>query len=65
MLSFYRAEHLSGLELFVWLEPSDAWATAYGGACWDERRVIAYEDRNGQMIPHDVLIADLEVLEEH
>ena len=30
---------------------------------WNEDRTWAYEDRNGELIEHDVLISDLEVIE--
>lgn len=64
MLGFYRAEHISGLELFVWLEQEVAWNIHGEDSCFDETRAIAYEDRDGEMIPHDVLVVDLEIMEE-
>jgi hypothetical protein len=58
---FFRAVHLSGLELFVWLTN----AQVHGASdSWNEDRVVAYEDRGGEMVPRDVLISDLDIVEE-
>lgn len=58
---FFRAIHLDGTELFVWLTS----AQAHGNIdSWNEDRVWAYEDRNGEMVAQTVLLADLEITNE-
>lgn len=57
-VGFFRCVHLSGLELWAWLTNAQLYG-AQEGECWNEERIVAFEDRAGEMVPHDVLVADL------
>ena len=53
---FFRCQHINDLELFVWLTTRQIYMADDE---WIDERVTACEDRDGEMIAHDVRIADL------
>lgn len=56
---FFLCTHF-GLEVYVWLTMRELYSLDNK---WDETRIDVYEDRDGEMIPHDVLLTDLELVE--
>jgi len=58
--SFYICDFY-GVPLYAWLTPAEAHTPA---SCWDDERVDAFEDRDGEMIVQSVRLADLTPLEE-
>ena len=61
-MTFMLCEHISGIQMYAWLSQSDFYRTDDN---WDDTRVLGFEDSEGEMIPHDVRVADLEVLMTH
>ena len=57
---FVLATHLTGLRVYTWLTTAEMYQS---DDCWCSSRVTGCEDRDGEMIPHDVRLADLEDFE--
>lgn len=51
---FYECEHLSGVTVYGWFT-----VLQMSFHDWCEERAWVYEDRDGEMIEHDVLLSDL------
>jgi len=59
---FFEVTHLASSTLYVYLTNDQAWRT---NDCWEGERVQAMKEINGgQMVPVDVRLGDLEIVEE-